>query len=178
MDTQTALPTEFEMLKRDRNYPAALELMLKQVREGQPVSQQYLIEAAFLYKNMRHFAEAADWFKRAIDAGEDTRPLQLELAVCLMDAGKYKEAEIAASNFLRRHPKDIVFMHLLGIVLKKQGRCAEAVKLILQVCRASPQNPEPHRNLGNAYDEMGDIKAAEAMYRKTAMLESKNAENW
>ncbi len=71
-----------------------------------------------------------------------------------------------------------MFSHILGIVMKKQGRYPEAVKKLLQVCGMAPQNPEPHRNLGNTYNEMGDAKAAEAMYRKTALLEPKNAENW
>ncbi len=178
MDAQSVMLTQFETLKKDRDYPAALELILKLMEDSRPVSRQYLLEAALLCKNMRKFSEAADWFKRAIEAGEDTRQVYLEHAICLMDAGKLKEAEEEVNRFLKGNAKDYAFNHLLGLVLKKQGRYDEAVKKLLQVCRSSPKDVEPHRNLGNAYNEMGDQKAAEAMYRKAAMLQPKNAENW
>jgi len=178
MDTQSVMPKEFETLKKDRNYPAALELILKLVEEGRPVSQQYLAEAAALYKNMRRFSEAADWFKRAIEAGEDTRHLHFEYSVCLMEAGRLKEAEEEINRVLQHQPQDFVFNHILGVVLKKQARYPEAVKKLLEVCALAPQNPDPPRNLGNAYNEMGNYKAAEEMYQKAAALQPKNAENW
>ena len=178
MDAQSVMLTEFETLKKNRNFPAALELILKLVQEGQPVSQRYLIEAASLYKAMRRFSEAADWFKRAIETGENTKHLCFEQSFCLMEAGRFKEAESEANRFLRKNPKDFLFNHLLGVLLKKQGRYPEAVKKLLQVCTMAPKNAEPHRNLGNAYNEMGEAKAAEAMYKKAAMIEPGNAENW
>jgi predicted O-linked N-acetylglucosamine transferase (SPINDLY family) len=178
MDAQSVMLTEFETLKKDRNYPAALELILKLVQEGKPVSRQYLAEAAALYKSMRRYSEAADWFKRAIEAGDNNRGLYFEHAVCLMEAGKLKEAEAEINRFLKKQPKDFVFNHILGVVFKKQHRYPEAIKKLLQVCAMEPQNPDPYRNLGNAYNEMGDNKAAEDMYKKTAAIQPGNAENW
>ena len=178
MDAQSVMLTEYETLKKARNFPAALELILKLMKEGEPVSQQYLIEAALLYKGMRRFSEAADFFRRAIEAGENTRALYFEQCVCLVEAGRLKEAETEASRFLRRHSKDFVFTHLLGVVLKKQGRYPEAIKKLLESSRMAPKNSEPYRNLGNTYNEMKDPKSAEEMYKKSAALEPKNAENW
>ncbi len=178
MDAQSVMLTEFEILKKDRNYPAALALILKLVQEGEPASRQYLAEAAALYKAMRRFSDAADWFKRAIEVGDNSSHIHFERVFCLMEAGRLKEAEVEINRVLSQQPQDFLFNHVLGVVLKKQGRYPEAVKKLLQVCAMAPQNPDCHRNLGNAYNEMGDPKSAEAMYKKTAALQPKNAENW
>ena len=178
MDTQSIMLTEFESLKKGGNYPAALELILKQLQEGQPAPRQYLVEAAELYKLMRRFSDAANWFRRAIQAGDNTKHVYFEQSVCLLEAGRLKEAEAEIQHFLKQEPRDFLFNHLLGVALKKQGRYPEAIKKLLQVCAMSPQSPDPHRNLGNAYSEMGDMKSAENMYKKAAALQPQNSENW
>jgi protein O-GlcNAc transferase len=178
MDTQSVMLTEFETLKKSGNYAGALELILKQMQEGQPVSRQHLLEGAELYKLMRRYSDAADWFRRAIDAGDNSKHVYFEQAVCLMESGRLKEAEAEILHCLKQQPKDFLFNHILGVCLKKQGRYPEAIKKLLQVCAMAPQSPDPHRNLGNAYSESGDMKAAEDMYKKTATLQPQNAENW
>jgi len=178
MDTQSVTLTEFEALKKAGNYSAALELILKQMQDGQSAPRQYLVEAAELYKLMRRFSDAADWFKRAITAGENSKHVHFEQSACLMEAGRLQEAEAEISGFLKREPRDFLFNHILGVCLKKQGRYPEAIKKLLQVCAMAPQSPDPHRNLGNAYSDSGDMKAAETLYKKTATMQPQNAENW
>ena len=108
MDTQSVMLTEFESLKKSGNYPAALELILKQTQEGQPASPQYLVEVAELYKLMRRFSDAADWFRRAIQAGDHTKHAYFEQSACLMEAGRVKEAETEIQHFLNAQYADVL----------------------------------------------------------------------
>ena len=51
MDVQSLNFTEFETLKKSRNFPAALALILNLLKK-EPASQRYLVEAAFICKEM------------------------------------------------------------------------------------------------------------------------------
>jgi len=136
------------------------------------------IEAGMNLKKERRFSEAADCFGEAIAAGENTRQLRFERAVCLLQSGRAAEAHEALAFEVRQTPGDAAAVHLLGVALKKLGRFAEAVEKLEEACCLMPNSADPPRNLGNAYVDMQNFAAGEAAYRKAATLQPGFAENW
>ncbi|WP_239483021.1 tetratricopeptide repeat protein [Paraburkholderia sp. C35] len=65
---------------------------------------------------------------------------------------------------------DAVCCNDLGIVLREQGRLAQAIAHLRQALALQPDFAEAHNNLGNALKDAGDLQAAEASYRKAIAL--------
>jgi protein O-GlcNAc transferase len=86
---------------------------------------------------------------------------ELEAAIRGLKAGQYEEAERHVRLALASAPRNLDALNLLGIVLMRSERVAEAIELFRLAVELAPQGAWNHMNLG--YALMGDGQAGEAV---------------
>ncbi len=87
-----------------------------------------------------------------------------------------EEAERLALEFTRRHPKDVWGWKVLGAVLARQGKSAEAVDPMLKSVGLSPLDEEARLNLGLVFQRLGQYLPAEEQFLKALATRPENPE--
>src|ERR1700675_8010 len=91
------------------------------------------------------------------------------------NSGQLERAEGAYRNVLRRYPDHFDALHLLGAVLKRQGRLTEAITTLRKGASLSPHNAEMQFNLADAYYADEQFSAAVLGYCKVVELDPQMA---
>ena len=118
----------------------------------------------------------------AIDHGLTKRaPLPgkafFQLGVALYELGRAAEAEARVRQGLGKLPKDFALNNLLGVLLKNQGRHAEALAALALAEKADPKSLSPLINRGNVYLAMNDGPRAVELYKRLSRLDPKEPEH-
>ncbi len=134
------------------------------------------ISAAPGAKASKPDAELAFWSARIErDPADFLSPTRLG-NLCLRKAREtgdfalYRQAEAAASKALERNPDHFPAMITLASAYRAQHRFKDALPLAEAVVKAKPDSVDGYGELGDALLEMGEIKRAEAAYRKLLAL--------
>jgi Flp pilus assembly protein TadD len=98
-------------------------------------------------------------------------------ARALCDAGRLDDAAALCRALLARDVADTGALHLLGVVLLKQGNAAEAVPLLSSVA-AVVHDPGVLHALGEALHVLGLIAEAEARWRQAIALADAPPDLW
>jgi tetratricopeptide (TPR) repeat protein len=86
---------------------------------------------------------------------------EFEAAIALIGRGEFAAAESRCREFLQSHPRDVSMLGLLGALLVKVNREAEAEQLLKQAIGLAPTFAKPHEDLG--YLLVQQDRAAEAV---------------
>ena len=95
---------------------------------------------------------------------------KLEAAISHHQAGRLAEAKQLYAEILSRDPKQVVALHLLGVIAYQQGDAGHAIELIGRAIALRPDHAAAHNNLGNALKDLGKLDEAVAAYRKALEL--------
>src|SRR4029434_7902712 len=82
-------------------------------------------------------------------------------AIGLINSGDLAAAEARCRNALETYPRDVNMLALLGALLVKLDRAAEAERTLLQAIAHAPTFAKPHEDLG--YLLVQQDRAAEAL---------------
>ncbi len=88
----------------------------------------------------------------------------------LFNAGQWDMLVPQARAVTMRYPKQIVGWKALGEALLKSGKWLEAMDVLSQVIKLSPNDTNAHNDLGFAFYNLGMEKEAEASYRHALEL--------
>ncbi|HEY2009178.1 MAG TPA: tetratricopeptide repeat-containing glycosyltransferase family protein [Rhizomicrobium sp.] len=102
--------------------------------------------------------------------------MTLELAFSLHQQGRLREAEAAYQALLRRDPRDVRALHLLGLLTAQRGELARGADLIMHALRINPDRFLAHRDLGNVLLQSGRFADALASYDNALALKPDQAE--
>ena len=97
---------------------------------------------------------------------------QLAQASQLAGAGLPAEAEKICRDILKREPKNIAALQLLGSVRTRLGAHDEAIELLTRAIAADPKNGFAHFHLAQARAARGDIADAMADRKSTRLNSS------
>lgn len=136
------------------------------------------LAAAQAALNAGRRGEAIDHLVAAIEENP-ARTVQVYrvLVVELYRAERFDEGETWAARALQRFPRDVELLNTRGVLLRKQRRYPEAVKVLEQALKLNPKASGPQQNLGNILVDMKDYPRAEAQFTKLVRLEPRNAEH-
>jgi len=107
---------------------------------------------------------------------EDEWRRQIARAIELQKSSDFCAAEQLLRRMLLQRPRDGDALHLLGSVVMRQGRHAEAVTLLHEVIALQPKAMEAHFNLGTACLNLGQFQRAADHFAKAAELRPEFAE--
>lgn len=94
----------------------------------------------------------------------------LEAALALQAQGRLDDAEAAYRRLLEEHPRHADAAHLLGVLLHRADRSAEAVPWLERVVSLQPEQAEAALHLGSAYQGVERLADAEKAYRECIAL--------
>ncbi|MEA5115745.1 MAG: XrtA/PEP-CTERM system TPR-repeat protein PrsT [Geobacteraceae bacterium] len=152
-DVSSAMNCFAESLKRNPGFAAA-----------------YFARASLLEKTGKK-REAIGSYREALEKSENHVPSLNNLAYLYADGyGDPKEALRLAITAYKLEPGSPMVMDTLGYVLLKNGRPAEAKKLLASAALQLPTNPTVHYHLAVACRDTGDRNGAAANLRKALQM--------
>lgn len=86
-------------------------------------------------------------------------------------AGRWAEAEKICRDILRRDPRDVNALRLLGTCAAHAGRLREAERLLRRAVTQAPDYAEARRDLGRLFKEQQRLEEAIAEFEKAIELE-------
>jgi predicted O-linked N-acetylglucosamine transferase (SPINDLY family) len=101
---------------------------------------------------------------------------QLRAALEHHRAGRLKQAAAIYANVLKRAPRQVDALHLMGVVCHRLGELGEAERLITRALALKPDFAAAHGNLGNVLRSQGKLEAAAAAFRAATALQPDLAE--
>jgi len=101
---------------------------------------------------------------------------EVDTLTALFNQGRYPETESLARSFTDSYPGYGFGWKLLAVVLRQQGRPAEALPVAENAAALLPADAESHANLGNVLKDLGKFEAAEASYRRALQIKPDYAE--
>ena len=104
----------------------------------------------------------------ATPAADHTIERQQQQAIALVNEGKLQEAEAIYRKIISAGIKNHVVYGNLATILGMQGKLDDRIKLLTKALQIKPNYATGHYNLGNAFQEKGDLNAAIKSY-KTAL---------
>jgi predicted Zn-dependent protease len=123
------------------------------------------------------FAEAARSLTRALELEPENVEAMAALAESQEGLDKLEEAEALAKRALGKTPEHGTANLVMGLVMLRTGRYAEARDHLLRAAAADPASPRPEYQLSLAYARLGDGAASqkhrEEYQRKLREMESR-----
>src|SRR3954453_11644181 len=107
--------------------------------------------------------------------GSDLSNSDLEKARQLHQARRFSEAAALYDRVLKSQPNNAAALDLYGVVRCQLGELTEGIAL-LQRSVGIARTSSAYRNLGLAYQGIGDVERAIAAYREARDLEDNNPE--
>ncbi|WP_026043588.1 tetratricopeptide repeat protein [Treponema primitia] len=92
-------------------------------------------------RRLSRWDDAAGAFTEAIELGGDNSDTRNELAICLMEQGKFKEARKQLETALREEPENVKIISNLGVLALRNGDDDEAAAFFRTVLELEPEDP-------------------------------------
>ena len=99
-------------------------------------------------------------------------------AIALIHSGDLAGAEQRCRTALDRYPRDVNMRGLLGALLLKQNRAAEAESLLHQVIADAPTFAKPHEDLGHLLLQQGRAEEALPLLERATHLDPTLERAW
>jgi tetratricopeptide (TPR) repeat protein len=100
----------------------------------------------------------------------------LRTAVAHFQAGRWAEAKALCAETLSAEPRNVMALHLLGILHCQQGDVAKGAELIGEAVRLQPDNPTVQYDLGQTRLALGRLEDAAAAFGHALALKPDFAE--
>jgi tetratricopeptide (TPR) repeat protein len=98
------------------------------------------------------------------------------LAQIRLEESEYEEALAACRAALKLNPENLETINLEGIIMRRQGRVAEAIQIYQKILESKPRSARFLYNLGIAMARTGDTERAMECYRKAVRTKPNFAE--
>jgi len=113
-------------------------------------------------------------FLRAADSLLDDEAVQLKAGNLLLMAGKYQDAKTRARAALKKNPKNVAALVLLGNALAGLKDLESAVELSQQAALLEPQRSGLYRNMGIFQLARGEVDLAEKAFKRALEVDPKS----
>lgn len=129
---------------------------LQRANEVEPDRALTLVALGLTHNSRRRHQEARDALLRSLDFEPDNLEAIAALAEAEEGLGETATAESHAAKVLARMPGHANANLVMGLVLMKQERYAEARDAFLKAAGAEDASAKPHYQLSLAYSRLGD----------------------
>jgi len=117
---------------KDKQYQNALQLLEKKLANAQSSKkQEILIQICYCYMRLGNYSQAELILREIIKSGNDSRSVQVSLALCLIQQHKYEEAREILQNILERFPDNAKALELLNAADEAQRTGGEIDETIV-----------------------------------------------
>jgi tetratricopeptide (TPR) repeat protein len=92
-------------------------------------------------RRLSRWEDAAAAFAEALELGGDNSDTRNELAICLMEQGKFQDARKHLEAALREEPENVKIIANLGVLALRRGKEDEAAAFFRAVLELEPEDP-------------------------------------
>jgi tetratricopeptide (TPR) repeat protein len=128
------------------------------------------LELARQYHRAGHLPQAAELYRRILEADPGHVETHNLLGNALLELGKVSEAAAAYREALRLQPGHAMAQNNLGTALRMQGKLDEALASFERASQLDPAYPTPHHNRGSLLRDLGRLDEAVASYEQALRL--------
>ena len=169
-------------LMRTRRNSEALPY-LEQVAHENPTNYMTLRNLAQCYKIVHSNFQAVATFQQTIGLCATNWEDHALLGLCLCNLGNLKTSEDEYREAIKWMPTNSVWrdgttLDMLGVVMKQQGRSAEAIAEIMKFQDANPTNQRSCSLLAECHRLAGDIRSAQKVLRRGLEVLPDAADLW
>ncbi len=145
------------LLVESKSYPEALAIAQTVQRQRADLPAGLTLEGD-IWMAQHKPQEALQAYERAFKMSK-LAPLAIKIHQALLLAGKTKEADLQAGQWLQQHPTDLSVQLYLASANLAEGRYKPAISLFEAVIRQDPKNVVALNNLAWAYQHEKDERA-------------------
>jgi protein O-GlcNAc transferase len=136
------------------------------------------LAAAQAALNSGRGAEAIEPLIALIEADPNqSMPVYRALVVQLYHASRLDEGAAWGAVALQRYPRDVDLLNVVGVIYRRLFRYPDALKVLDQAAKLSPNNSAVASNRGNVLLDLGEGVRAEAVFAKLVRANPRNAEH-
>ena len=133
-----------------------------------------------LYVQGNEIALAIESFKRALSLNPGLIAAQQNLSRLLLDTEQLEQAEASYRREIELTPEHFGPFHMLGVVLHRMARHAEAIELFKRAIALNPNSSASYSSLGAAYTDLDDtseesLALAQLNFEKAVALEPESS---
>lgn len=128
----------YDMIKMGKEDEAIIEI--KKYIERSPDVWNAWFLLGWALRRKEKYAEAVDAFTKALELGSDQLDLFNELAICLMELGRFDESRENLLTALKKEPENIKIISNLGIVSMKDNKPEAAKRYFKNVLTLAPDD--------------------------------------
>jgi uncharacterized protein HemY len=99
-------------------------------------------------RRLSRWGDAAAAFTEALELGGDNSDTRNELAICLMEQGRFKDARKHLETALREEPENVKIISNLGVLALRNGEDDEAAGFFRTVLELEPEDPVAREYFG------------------------------
>ena len=136
------------------------------------------LRLAEAYERTADLQNAYREYARAADLLPDRAEVQVKAGNFLLVAGRFEDARARAEQVLQRDPKNPDAQVLLGYSLAGMKNLDGAIEQLEQAVVAAPHKGMAFSNLGTLQMARGDVKQAEAAFRKAVEINPDSPTVW
>jgi Tfp pilus assembly protein PilF len=92
-------------------------------------------------RKMGRWHDALDSYSKALELGSEGSDIRNEMAICLMELGKFGEARKELEAALHEEPENVKIISNLGVLALKNNQREEAAGFFRTVLELNPQDP-------------------------------------
>lgn len=122
-------------------------------------------------------AEAIEPLIALIEADpSQSTPVYRALLLQLYHANRLEEGAVWGAAAIQRYPRDVDLLNLLGVIYRRLMRYPDALRVLDQAAKLSPNNAAVLSNRGNVLMDLNDGARAEAVFARLVRADPRNAE--
>ena len=173
MAPDSALYGALSQIVEHSNLNAGLPLLATLLQQYRPQRAEYYADLAEGLTAAGETAKAMPYFEQAAQHAPDSAIILRKLGSAQMDAGRLQQAEATLRRVTAMAPGDAGAWGMLGQILWRQARNAEAMEAIqVKAIAADPELPELHNSLRNdLLLSNGDAPGAEKEFREAMRIQ-------
>ncbi len=146
--------------------------------ESSHAVQAALLAAARNALKQNDTESAVFYYKRYVGQKPDDRPVALELAGVLSQAGRFEETLEICDGVLKTHPSDPEALKLKAVALGRLNRPQDALRTIRELRARLPDDTELQRMEAGLLAMQGDRDFARDFYRDLMLVGFNNVRDW
>jgi len=147
-------------IHEERREMTEAERLLAQATECFPDNSTVFLVAGKFQLRSAHNARAIAFFDRAIEIGEETRPLAVKIANACFESARFEQAAHYYRQAIEAGEPSSELHNDLGNCHFKQEEFSEAESQYLKACDITPTIPQAYRNLGLTQTRLGKSEQA------------------
>jgi len=160
---------------RNGNRDQAIHILSELIKQN-PSSAQAHTNLATVYVQQSRYREAAAEFQKAFSLDPTDEIALISYVRALAVLGEFHSASPVIGNYVRRKPRNVEALYLMGVVHRGLGNYIDAEKMLRRALALDPNDYDVRYNLGFVLAKLGKPEEAREQFDKALQINPASSE--